>query len=67
MAVVKGVRAGIDIVLAAIEIGRKIAALFPVTCSSTGYKRENKVNILNGLDREIRVSGNYQDSGKIYI
>ena len=40
--------------------------MFPVTCSSSGYKRENKVTILNGLNREIRVSGNYQDSGKIF-
>jgi hypothetical protein len=47
-------------------LAQKIADLFPVTCSRTGYKRGNRINILNGLNHEIRVSGTYQDSGKIF-
>ena len=37
-----------------------------MTCSKSGYKRGNNINIYNNLTESINFAGTYQDSGKIY-
>jgi hypothetical protein len=60
------IEAGFNIANAAFDFTQKIVSLFPVTCSRTGYKRGNRINILNALKQEIQLTGRYEDSGKIY-
>ena len=38
--------------------------MFDVTCSSSGYKRGNNINVLNQLTDDIKYVRSYEDSGK---
>jgi len=40
--------------------------MFDVTCSDSGYKRGNNINVLNQLTDDIKYAGAYQDSGKVF-
>jgi hypothetical protein len=60
------IESGFNIANAAFDFTQKIVSLFPVTCSRTGYKRGNRINILNALNEEIQLTGRYEDSGKIW-
>lgn len=39
---------------------------FQVSCSKTGYKRENTINIKNAGNKTLYLLGTYEDSGKLY-
>ena len=41
---------GLNITDAAFDLGQKASSLSPVTCSETGYKKGNNVNIMTALD-----------------
>ena len=66
-----GALAAVDTVVgvaeAAMKLGELLADAFKVTCSESGYKRGNNINIFNdakGLTMNYK--GTYQDSGKLY-
>jgi hypothetical protein len=55
--VLETISSAIGVVDSAIDLAQKISDLFPVSCSTSGYKRENRVTLANNLNSTIKYGG----------